>query len=538
MHIRQTAAERARRAEAIAAVAVAVNHESTLDAVLRVAIQQGVGAMGADAGSISLLGSDGEMLTSVAEVHARAARTGVVVRLPQFPHLAAAAQQGRPVFVAYRQAHDPERRWLEALGSAGSICVPLLARGQFIGMYFLNYRDPAYRPVPEDLEFAAAVGAHCASAIDKALLLAQAEAERNRLRQMLEQMLEGVLIIDAQTGRILVVNPAAARLLGGVARLGEPMEHVPLRVLDATTEHAVPREQWPDQRALAGEIVPASKLLLELPDGARCVVLASAVPLCSATGQVRETLLVFQDISELYRLDRERDHLLALISHELRNPLASVLGYAQVLLRQLGADAARERRAVSTIEAQAHRMNHLIEHLQNASRLHTGALTLAPCVVDLAALARRVAEQLQVTTDAHTIHLDVEEPLPCECDPARIEQVLSNLLSNAIKYSPASGDIWLTVRRTGSQVRLSVCDRGVGIPRQAQPRLFERFYRAPNISNRTSGLGLGLYICGEVVRRHGGRIWVESAADQGATFYVELPASLPAPPAAPAPQEA
>jgi two-component system phosphate regulon sensor histidine kinase PhoR len=238
---------------------------------------------------------------------------------------------------------------------------------------------------------------------------------------------------------------------------------------------------------------------------------------------VREGLLVAQDVSELHRLDRERDQLVAVISHELRNPLASVVGYAQLLRQRLRSGEEREQRYLLTLEAQARRMAALIEGLTSVSQLAGQAARPAFQPVDLSLLCRRVAEQVQVTTSEHQIRLELPDTLTCTCDAGRIEQVLVNLLNNAVKYSPRGGEIALTLHQLDAYARIAVRDRGIGIPREVQERLFERFYRGPNVTTITSGLGLGLYICAQIVALHDGRIWVESEPGQGSTFYVDLP---------------
>lgn len=520
---RQVAAERARRAETMAAIAVSLSRGASLEEVLGPALRQAVAALHADDGAIWLLARDGTTLQCVVEAQPVPGRSGAAVDVRRFPSILAAAEEKRPRFVTRATAPVSERAWFDKLQYAGAIYAPLHARDRFLGVCFLNYRLPDFQPGGEDLDFAAAIAAQCAVAIDHTRLRLEAETERNRLLRMLDQMLEAVLIVEADTRRIVLANRAARALAGSLGNWSGSIEPLPLRLLDPVSQAPIVRHEWPLWRALHGETVTAAKYIMELPEGTRRYILASAVPLRDSSGRVREGLLVAQDVSELHRLDRERDQLVAVISHELRNPLASVIGYAQLLRQRLPAGDEREQRYLATIEAQAKRMAGLIDGLTSVSQLVGEAARPVFKPVDLSLLCRRVAEQVQVTTDEHLIRLELPETLVCVCDAGRIEQVLMNLLSNAVKYSPRGGEISLTLQRLDQHARLTVRDQGIGIPREAQGRLFERFYRGPNVTTITSGLGLGLYICAQIVALHKGRIWVESEPGQGATFFVELP---------------
>jgi signal transduction histidine kinase len=162
------------------------------------------------------------------------------------------------------------------------------------------------------------------------------------------------------------------------------------------------------------------------------------------------------------------------------------------------------------------------------TRLQAGRLTLSRKLTDLVALTRHMLTQQQMTTRRHTFSLDTTlSSLMVEVDRVRVEQVLSNLLGNAIKYSPQGGPIELTLREEVEphEALLSVRDRGIGIPANQQARIFGRFVRAENArAAEITGTGLGLYLCRELVERHGGRLWFESGEGAGSTFFMTLPA--------------
>jgi signal transduction histidine kinase len=223
-----------------------------------------------------------------------------------------------------------------------------------------------------------------------------------------------------------------------------------------------------------------------------------------------------------------RDRFLSVASHELKTPLTSLLLQAQLLQRRVERLAAlpeREQRAIQVITAQAQRLDRMIAALLDVSRLELGQLSLSRSAVDLCALARRVVSEVQPTTEAHVVSCTApEDALIIDGDELRLEQVLQNLIQNAIKYSPDGGPVAVAVEARDGQVCLHVSDRGLGIPEEALPRLFERFYRASNADpQQISGMGIGLYVVKEIVRLHGGRVWAAPQEGGGSRFTVCLP---------------
>lgn len=222
-----------------------------------------------------------------------------------------------------------------------------------------------------------------------------------------------------------------------------------------------------------------------------------------------------------------RDQFLSVASHELKTPLTSLLMYAELLERRSTREqtrSTRDQRAITSIIGQADRLNRLIDSLLDISRSQSGRLEIERNVVDIAALTRRVINELQPLVTEHTLQLTTDESILIEGDALRLEQVLQNLLQNAIKYSPLGGLIVVEAAQRGDHAYLVIKDHGIGIPTAAQPHLFQRFYRAGNVNaTRVSGFGIGLYVVNEIVKLHGGEITVLSAEGAGSTFTVCLP---------------
>jgi PAS domain S-box-containing protein len=225
-----------------------------------------------------------------------------------------------------------------------------------------------------------------------------------------------------------------------------------------------------------------------------------------------------------------RDEFLSIASHELRTPVTAISGIAQVALRskQRGTlDDARLTRVLDQLIRGSQRLVTLTEDLLDVSRLQTGRFELRREPLDLAAFVSDFVERFGATFGKpHLLILRADAgPLMVQADPARVEQVLSNLLSNAVKYAPDGGEIAVAVSRDGEQAACSVTDQGIGLPPGTAEMIFQPFGRAPNAAHRQiQGLGLGLYICRQIVERHGGTIRAESAGDgSGTAMRVWLP---------------
>lgn len=226
-----------------------------------------------------------------------------------------------------------------------------------------------------------------------------------------------------------------------------------------------------------------------------------------------------------------RDEFLSIASHELRTPVAILLGNTQLLERLLAGRVRQDthvRQSFAAIERQLTRIQALIATMLDVSRIERGHLKIAHDPLDLVVLVQTVVDEVRATTQAHPIELVIPTDPPPTIfvfgDSLRLEQVMFNLLQNAIKYSPDGGSIQVTVTHADEWASVVVADHGLGIAAEALPHLFERFYRAPAVrSEHISGLGIGLYIVHEIVTLHGGDVSVASEQGAGTTFTVRLP---------------
>ncbi|HYD01173.1 MAG TPA: hybrid sensor histidine kinase/response regulator, partial [Phycisphaerales bacterium] len=236
--------------------------------------------------------------------------------------------------------------------------------------------------------------------------------------------------------------------------------------------------------------------------------------------------------AEAERLGRLKDEFLATLSHELRTPLSAVLGWAQ-LLRRPGAETATLQTGLEVIERNARAQVRLVDDMLDMSRVMAGKLQIRAQRVDLPALVRDAVESVRVAAAAKDLSVNCSPDrgrILVYGDPARLQQVVWNLLSNAVKFTPAGGQIDVSVGREGDQAVVRVADSGEGISPEFLPAVFDRFRQADAATTRRhGGLGLGLAIVKQMVEAHGGMVRAESAGKgKGAVFAVSLPVHVPA----------
>ncbi len=348
-------------------------------------------------------------------------------------------------------------------------------------------------------------------------LLREVQDAELRYRTLFEGVGEGILVIDA-TGRYVDANPAMTALVGYSL---EELRAMRLGDLTEGEDSAFTREA----HALPDE-PRRGNLTLHRKDGAMVPVEGWVTKVALPSGAVY--LGTWHDITERVRAEEERQRFIAMVAHELRNPLASLIGYAQIIQRRERYDA----KAVETIIAQAKRLERLTLDLRETVLLQSGITSLTRGPVDVRALVYAAAEQAQATTTTHTITVTLPPVLPeADWDADRIAQVLGNLLLNAIKYSPTGGAIRVEVTNQGDAVAIAVTDTGIGIPAEAMLHLFEPFYRATNArEGNARGMGLGLSISKALAEAHRGELRVESTVGRGSSFTIILPYAVsPAP---------
>ncbi|TFF30416.1 PAS domain-containing protein [Mucilaginibacter psychrotolerans] len=231
------------------------------------------------------------------------------------------------------------------------------------------------------------------------------------------------------------------------------------------------------------------------------------------------------DIHEQKELQRQKDDFLGIASHELKTPVTSIKAYAQVLGAMFVKEGdAKKAAMVEKMDSQLNRLTNLIGDLLDVTKINSGKIQFNKTWFDFNDVVRDNVQDLQHTTNKHTLEMDFAETGEVYSDKDRIGQVITNLITNAIKYSPHSDRIIISTKIEGADAVVRVQDFGIGIPDDKKDRVFEQFYRVSGSKQHTfPGLGLGLYISSEIIKREGGKMWVNSVEGKGSTFCFSLP---------------
>jgi PAS domain S-box-containing protein len=341
----------------------------------------------------------------------------------------------------------------------------------------------------------------------------RAEEDRARLAAIVASSRDAILGC-ALDGTITAWNRGAEELFGYSAEesVGRHVAHL------IPADHADELPRLFD-RLRRDEAIPPAETVWVRKDGSRIDVEMALSPIPDAVGGVGGVAAVVRDATARRRLERAQQDFIAMASHDLRTPITVLRARAQLMRRH----KAYDEEGLAAIVEQTRRMERLVADLREVVRLEAGGVELRRRPVDLRQLAREATARARAETAGHALNVEVPNaPVVGAWDRDRLGQVLDNLLGNAVKYSPAGGEIVVRVAAVDGEARLSVEDRGHGVPAEALPRLFDRFYRVDQ-SGSPSGLGLGLYIARMLVETHEGRIWAESAPGMGSTFTVALP---------------
>jgi two-component system, OmpR family, phosphate regulon sensor histidine kinase PhoR len=341
---------------------------------------------------------------------------------------------------------------------------------------------------------------------------AEVEGAGARVAALFDAISEGILQLDA-AGRIARVNPRAKALLGLSAEsVGKPVaahvRHADLRLLL--------------DRALRGQPVDAAEISI----GERRVIVSARPLPMGADGRTDGTVVAFVDLTEIRRLEGVRRDFVANVSHELKTPLTSIRGYTETMLNdELPPEL--QRQFLEVVHKNADRLHRIVDDLLDLSRLESGGwrpeltrVNVADLVADVWSAHEESARERRMTFVAPAARHFVR------ADPGGLRQVLSNLLENALRYTPDGGRIEVRTSHDGDRVIIEIADDGTGIPLDALPRIFERFYRVdPARSRAAGGTGLGLSIVRHLTESMTGDVSAESELGKGTTIRVRLPAA-------------
>jgi PAS domain S-box-containing protein len=374
--------------------------------------------------------------------------------------------------------------------------------------------------------------------------------EKNTLREIrdlkayfeaaLVQSPAGIVIGDAPNGLLRFVNPAALNIAGGdqstLVTNVDINRYARWRITDINSI-PIPNEELPLAKAVRAGHTSSENLIFIRPNGEKRVVYSQTAPVRREDGSILSGISVFVDITEQHKLMEElsaareaaevamqaKAKFLDIAAHELRTPVTAASLLTQLTQRQLEKGEALDKTLLQRMRVQLDRLSRLVVDLLEVSKLDRGVLELRYECTDLRDLIADCSSTFQIQFPDRKINFTPpQEPVELMIDPIRIFEVLSNLLDNAIKYSPEGSPIDLELQVGPEFVRYSVRDYGPGLTEEGQRKLFSAFERG-NVNEKTSGLGLGLFICRGIIALHNGSIGVHSSPGKGSTFYFDLP---------------
>ena len=337
--------------------------------------------------------------------------------------------------------------------------------------------------------------------------LSTLNSENARLSTVLEQLTDGVIIVDAN-GLIQFANPAAQKLFEISNAPGHSVTEV---VRNHQLVDAWRRCQQTNEMQSESVELPARHQFLQL----------IAIPDTHASG----SLLLVQDLTRVRRLETVRRDFISNVSHELRTPLASLKALTETLQSGALSDPEAGPRFLGRISTEVDALTQMAQELLDLSRIESGQVELILAPLAPKSLVTSAADRMRMQAERAGLKLSIkcEDGLPnIRADKSRLEQVLVNLIHNAVKFTKPGGDISLETESTVGGIRFAVRDSGVGIPTESLTRIFERFYRVDK-SRTGSGTGLGLSISKHIIEAHGGKIWAESNEGRGSVFYFVIP---------------
>jgi PAS domain S-box-containing protein len=478
-------------------------------AVLDEVVRQAPLLVRADASAIHVLEED-ELVVAAAEGEAASDLVGI--SSPASAGLCGEIVQSRAPRQIEDASLDDRARAADPLlaaGNAAFVGVPLFgSEGALRGVLALYAAQPrAWRS--EEVEALLALATNASAALANAELYQRVAVEKERNDAILANIADGIVAVDRE-GAVVLWNAAAERITGIAG--SEAIGREPAELL---------------QRQLASETgAPAGDRLVSIRRGGRELWLSlTEAVMRDPAGEIAGRVFAFRDISADLLVEQMKSDFVSTISHELRTPLTSIYGFAETLLRRDELFTPAERSTfIGYIASESERLTKIVDALLNVARLDTGDLQvqLAPTELE-PVLAEAVRSQEEALGDnGHSFVLDLPSArLAAQVDREKLRQILANLLDNAVRYSPQGGTVTVAARRRSDVVELRVSDQGVGVPVSEQERIFRKFYRGPG--GNGGGTGLGLFIARGLVAAMGGRIWVESAEGEGASFIFELP---------------
>ncbi|MBN1230728.1 MAG: GAF domain-containing protein [Anaerolineales bacterium] len=485
--------------EKIAVIGRTITATLDIDKILVKVVETAISFTNADEGSILLLDKE----TNTLEMRAALNFRDEFVRtfsIPVDDSLAGEViKTGKPFFFNTSVPHKIKTSYLVQ----SLIYVPLNVHGHNIGVLSVDVQTEKVRFSEKDVQFLTMLADYAAIAIENAQLYQNTELERSKLSSILTKIQDGVLVIDL-ADKILLANTSLRNIFG-----------VPD---DSNLEGLSFSEIFKDHEFIS--LIHSSKNIpLEYQPNEKHTYNLTISDL-SQIGKV----VTLKDITYLKEMDKVKTDFVNTVSHDLRSPLTTIVGYVE-LIERVGPINEKQKEFIERVQFSVRNITDLLNGLLNLGRIEVGVDMLNELVPFSPIISYAVTgSQILLQKKNQTLIADYNKNLPSiKGNPIHLRQVLDNLIENAVKYSPQDSRIDLKAWVQDDQIIVKITDQGIGIPPEEQQKIFSRFYRGSNVDDSTQGTGLGLAIVKTIVDNHQGRIWVESGQEHGSSFWVVLP---------------
>ncbi len=447
----------------------------------------------------------------------------VSLETTEFPDVDAALQSRKPVRFdrwIWRERADTDVK---------QQIIPVFRHGRPIGTVHLGYvgaskPDALWSPIEDfDSRFLRALGTTTASAWAAAgeTEIRTPSGRPDVLEETLEHLPGGVLLFD-ENGDVHLANQSAREITEIEHWDNLNTARRPYRLCNPAGD-PLPRNQWPFFEVVRTRERCEKEIILDF-DSHQKRVICGAGPLGPADREPALFVGTIHDITRRSRVDRRKDEFLSIASHELRSPLTPLIGVLQLARHQRERGSEVDLSLLTRAERQVSRLMRLVDGLLDLTRIETDDLELDREPVDLGELVEDCIEPWRHAPGDVDLEIDTPPgPVMVDADPDRLEQVLSNLVDNAVKYSKSDGAICIEVFRGSDCVGFAVEDNGVGMDEETVSRIFDRFFHGEQLDGRPRSMGLGLYLCRQIVEKHDGDIQVDSKEGVGTRVRVELP---------------
>lgn len=418
-----------------------------------------------------------------------------------------------------------QREIVKNIGFSSLMFVPLLVRKKVIGVitFAMTHHRRAYNE--SDLSTAEELAARASLAIENAKLYHEAAEARERMNKLIANV-PGVVWEsygepDATKQRVNYVSDYIETMMGYSKEEWFRMPQFWMVVAHPEDTDMVKREAENFFTTGRGGIM---RFRIKKKDDTYIWVEVQMTVIKDNKGKPVGMRGVTMDISERVKLEEKKDEFISIASHELKTPLTSAKGYLQILSKRMRTvEDGALKQLVDKSNRYLDKLNNLISDLLDVSKIQSGKLQLTMTQFDIYELVIELVESLQPTISTHTIIIKKNTHRVVLADRERLEQVLANLIMNAVKYSPESENVYISLEELEKSLQISVEDTGVGIPEEDIANIFQRFYRVESTAKKFSGMGIGLYISAEIVKRHNGKISVKSIPYKGSTFSFTIP---------------